>query len=707
MKRLERIAAITLALAALGITGTSAKADTKLDPAYRRAVPREFHRDRPQETVPLPRALQADAITETPEAAPVETRSGVALRTRPPSGKPGSHPVETPHIRDSAVRAARWTANELVERFGRREYFRVGFHTGLGQALADPRLGRVDRLQGRRDGNRDSQAREIGFDLGLSAAQTLARDAAAIQVTDQFHDLSRDPVYGPLAGTPSFTPPPVQVDEPSLREVLEAYPFGQFTPLGPRGSFLAGWKMNPWQLYRSSAYTDFFDGAWLKPEFALAVWLREGPRRAVFHELRTPADRELFKRLFHAQFSREMGRLFATRLQRSYDLGLDDGWAYGAFAREELEYRQAYAEAFRQLVDISAQTAFLREYPLSYEEAYARSFTDWSDNPKPEIGQVVLRDGNDDGVFQPGEPLLADIEVTNFGGSGGTLTARLEGAVLSVAGRAEVLLPARRRVGLARPLQAVIDPLAPSRTRTSLRLSVLDASRELPLLVAHPLEFRSQPARIERDDLSGRVSVAVEVVNRSRRGLGGSVSVASLSGGRQERQVEAIEPHGSSIVEFTVTGLSPLGLIGGAVSLDIEVRNGTTLQDRLELNLPGTASNLRNRDLLQLMIAMARAGSFSGPEIDRVRQLLLARLRADWRASIEARGNPYKADFRHGSRRTALGDLAQTYLAEKAGFTRPEVFDGLGTDVALLARELPGAHPFLRKYVRKLARELP
>jgi hypothetical protein len=85
---------------------------------------------------------------------------------------------------------------------------------------------------------------------------------------------------------------------------------------------------------------------------------------------------------------------------------------------------------------------------------------------------------------------------------------------------------------------------------------------------------------------------------------------------------------------------------------------------------------------------------------------MLRRLRADWITVARGRGNPYKIDYRRGEATTALGDLVLTYRRERNGLRSPEVFDGLDRDVLRLARELPGAHPFLRKYVRRLARRL-
>ena len=57
--------------------------------------------------------------------------------------------------------------------------------------------------------------------------------------------------------------------------------------------------------------------------------------------------------------------------------------------------------------------------------------------------------------------------------------------------------------------------------------------------------------------------------------------------------------------------------------------------------------------------------------------------------------------------RTALGDLVELYRREAETAERPEVFEGLSGEILELSEFLPGAHPLLRKYLRRLAEELP
>ena len=85
---------------------------------------------------------------------------------------------------------------------------------------------------------------------------------------------------------------------------------------------------------------------------------------------------------------------------------------------------------------------------------------------------------------------------------------------------------------------------------------------------------------------------------------------------------------------------------------------------------------------------------------------MIRRLRVDWEAVARARGNAYKDDYRNGTTRTALGDLVRTYEEQGAGVARPDLWRSLANRIDELAETLPGVHPRLRKYVRKLAARL-
>jgi hypothetical protein len=53
-----------------------------------------------------------------------------------------------------------------------------------------------------------------------------------------------------------------------------------------------------------------------------------------------------------------------------------------------------------------------------------------------------------------------------------------------------------------------------------------------------------------------------------------------------------------------------------------------------------------------------------------------------------------------------LGELVRTTEAGRRSFVSPQVFNGMDRDVEALSDELPGAHPLLRKWMKKLARRL-
>ena len=130
------------------------------------------------------------------------------------------------------------------------------------------------------------------------------------------------------------------------------------------------------------------------------------------------------------------------------------------------------------------------------------------------------------------------------------------------------------------------------------------------------------------------------------------------------------------------------------------------MQDARDLVLPSVALDLASRDLLQFMVELARDPRANRLEIRAARDLLLERLRVDWRAAVRARGNPYKYDHRNAAATTALGDLVRTWERVGRRAARPDVFIGLERDVLALSGDLPGAHPLLRKHLRKLARRL-
>ena len=93
----------------------------------------------------------------------------------------------------------------------------------------------------------------------------------------------------------------------------------------------------------------------------------------------------------------------------------------------------------------------------------------------------------------------------------------------------------------------------------------------------------------------------------------------------------------------------------GWVELDVALYGGPAVHDRSSYDIPDAARDLSNRDLLLFMVRMAHDRREAGGRVATTRELLMTRLRADWKAAVARNGNPYKFDFRHDGATTALG----------------------------------------------------
>jgi len=153
-------------------------------------------------------------------------------------------------------------------------------------------------------------------------------------------------------------------------------------------------------------------------------------------------------------------------------------------------------------------------------------------------------------------------------------------------------------------------------------------------------------------------------------------------------------------------GLDPLDLIEGSVRLQLAIEAEGVVQDRVAAGIGETVSDPGNRDLVRVLLALARDAAADPHSIERAQRLMVRRIESDWRRAVQGRGNPYKDDWRDQGRRTAVGDLAASYAAERGDLVRPDVFVGLGSEIDRLAGDLPGMHPLLRKYLRRLAGRL-
>ena len=53
-----------------------------------------------------------------------------------------------------------------------------------------------------------------------------------------------------------------------------------------------------------------------------------------------------------------------------------------------------------------------------------------------------------------------------------------------------------------------------------------------------------------------------------------------------------------------------------------------------------------------------------------------------------------------------LGEMVRATRDGRQTFASPQVWDGMEAEVTALAEDLPGAHPLLRKWMKKLAKRL-
>ena len=711
MKRTHRLAmaAFVAVVCALSISALAAddvdRYKVKID--YPHKETRERAKRSGAARTAIPRELQIEARRpgRDPASKSKTSRHGEHAQAEPK--RRASREIE---IYRQARGAAVWTADTLVDQRGRREYFRVGFYEGMIEALRDATLGRRDYRQGEAHGWRDVEARSMGTRTGADAARFEAGRNAEAQVVGQFSDLGARPRFGPRADRPSFVPTLPLIAEPTLDEVFADFPLNTFGPAARRReAFLEGWMYDPARLVDCRTYADFFDARWDDAGTAFQFWNKRPGRSAYYRALQDAEERRWFKEKFGEVFVQRVATQLQSELIPAFERGANRGWSYGAFARQELEYRKGFRSGFLGSLEESTLSGFHANYFDLYQSAYRVAFDDWSRNPKLEIGDVRLSDENGDGVFAPGEQLFIDAELINFGGGHASLPLQLDGRVLDRSASRTIDLPPRSVTLPERRLQARIAAHTPNRTRDELELVLADSVRQLSLRVSHPLQLRRKAWRVRRSNLDGEVTLEVDVANESTRAVDGSLELttASLPGRTVTRTLGAVEAGQVRRLALEVDGLDPLDLLAGWVELDVALYGGTSVHDRSSYHIPDAARDLSNRDLLLFAVSLAHERRQAGGRVATTRELLMARLQADWKAAVARNGNPYKFDYRHEGTTTALGDLVQTYRLQDPAVRRHPVFAGLSNDVLRLAERSPGIHPFLRKYMRRLARELP
>jgi len=604
-----------------------------------------------------------------------------------------------------AMRAGEDLAHEAARLWGWREYWRAGFARGVAVALEDPRLGAWDHEEGMRFGRSDPRARALGDQLANEAAEGRADGEAEARVRRQFMDLANDPVFdrvGSRGRSPQGTVPgfhgPFAV-APILDEVFVAYP-----PARTAGLSRDGRRALEDRGFDRSARA--YDAQWKDPAFAFSIW-RDTQRHGSPWSRWTSVEREQFRVVFCARFQEVLEAIDSRATYAAWRIGFDEGWRYGAAIQAEWAYRQGYAEGFDLGVGETAAIAFPYAYDRAYAAAYGRWFDTWSHSAHPGIGELRLADENGDGIFEPGERVLVDVDVVNYGGGAGAFDLIASGRDLGAQVTTGVRFAGRSRAPEAERLSLRVGDRVPPKTRTPLTVALLDARVEAQLYVSRPLEIEGSPA-IDADRIDGRVTLTFAVSNTSRRDARAVVSVVPLTGTRDAREDElgVVPADGRRQASVTFTGIHPLDLIGGTSRWRATVARGDTIDDEREIGIAPVATDLSNPDLLDFMLALADTPQVSRSDVKDARELMMDRLRADWERAADASGNPYKRDFESSGTETVLGELVRVTDGGRRSFTSPQVFDGLGDDVAVLCDDLPGAHPLLRKWMKKLAKRL-
>ena len=690
-----RIAAVALAAALSGTVAPAQQArEARRAVDYRHDPKASRHADEP-------------AVPDAPEL-PEDLRVAVPAGGEPhvEAQRVGPPPARSGDLDELARRAADETAAEAARTWAWREYWHAGFARGVSQALADPRVGSWDRNEGFRFGRLDPDARAMGERLAADAARQDAGPAADRIVAGEFTDLSHEPRRDPTPPAIAFDPAGPFVDPPQRDDVFASLPIVSARGLSARGREVAGaWRVRPADLARGDRRAGY-DAGWADPEAAFSVW-RGRQRPGSPWSRTTGAERDRFHEVFVARFRATLGTLDLRPAAAGWRDGFGDGWRYGAAIQAEWKYRQGYAEGFDLGVREVASTAYPYAFAQAYRDAYDSAFHAWSSSAHPAIEAVRLDDANGDGIFEPGEGVLVDADLVNYGGAPGTFDLRATGGDVDREAIATVRLPARRTTRLDRPVMLSVSGATPIRRKTAITLVLGDATIEAPLYVSRPLEIEGEP-RITADRLAGKVRLRLDVVNRSRRNVSAVARAELVEGlGRhQDADLGTVPAGGRATATFDYEGLPPLDLISGSARWSLATGRGGAPDDARVVAIAPTAADLGSDDLLDYMLSLARAGDARPSDVRRARALLLERLRADWARACAADGNPYKRDYASKGVETSLGVLVREVQAARRSLTRPEVFTGIGSEIAVLADDLPGAHPLLRKWMKKLATRL-
>ena len=622
--------------------------------------------------------------------------NGRGSRATPP---PASERQRWDRIVDQARAAADSAVEASVDR-GLEAHYRTGYWQGLHGALEDRRLGRRDFERGLRLGRDDPDAVLDGRAIAREAAWPLAVSDAEAAVQASFRRLDREPRFEPHPTAPEYAAA-IDLALPLIDELIAEMRVGAPFPADRGGRYLRAWNRPLAELVHCDDPRDLFDAGWADPARAWARLSKQPRWSRLLSPLRVE-ERELFLSTFERRFRNRLAARFGAQFERARSDGFEDGWCRGADVRRRQEFRLGYREGFERAALRAADRSFPRIYDREFADAYQAAFGTWERSVRVEVQTVRFRDGDGDGIFEPGEAIRADVELANFGGRAGEVRLALRGAPLSRTVDEWIEAPARRGWTVRGVTARVSDDAAVSANgRVAVEVDGSTTRVALPVRWAVTLE----DATLFKQSLEGRLRVDLDVVNRSEATRAGVLTLALPSGRRLEHQVMPLAPGARRRVGLEVDGIAPLDLLEGDWAVELQFADERP-KAAIGLTVPSVASRPDDPELLRFIALRAEAGDLSLHERRRVQDLFVRQLYHDWRAAVRARGNPYKNDYKRGSGQTALGRLVQTYRQGHDRFRDDRLFDGLSLQIETAVRDLPGFHPFLRKYARRLADRL-
>jgi hypothetical protein len=680
------LAALTALFVALG-AGNLAAGDALNTRRGKSDRPKVAEPTAPQPPQALRRTAETPVVTQT--QAETSTAPDPAARER--------------QARSAELHAyARAAAEDHIRRVGVQQYYRTGVWRGMRDALADPSIGVWDHRIGRQAGRLDPRARRNGREIGEQQAAELAEMLAADRVAEQFHQLHEKPVFddrAPRAGLGPESLPPVVA--PTLELILSELSFARFSSRRLSAAF-AGTDWTPGTLYGCDRFDRVYRGDWRDTTHAWNRWRERPTHRRWIDGFRFAANRQWAERAFREHFNHELDRLWEPLLLHAWEEGFDEGFEFGAWARYEMAWREGFAIGSAEATERAAGKIFDDRFPLHYEDSYARTFDAWSSEPRIELDDIVFTDADDDGVFSPGEQLTAEVRLINYGGAAGETAVDLDGKSLQRSAFTRSRVAARSRAEDAFRMTATIDPAAAVRRDESLELGVGDRITDLPFRVAWPLEFANPAAVLGLDPVAGTLDLEIPVTNISRRSRGAKLALEGFNV-TQTVSIDRLEAGATQTVRFSIDGLAGSRLLDGSSGFSWSLTAEGNEQDRRQQRLPNYATDLNSPWLTQYLEALASGPRPDPVELQRVHALAWQRLESDWRRAIRRKNNPYKRDLKKNDNLTEVGDWVRR---SQRGSGRSEVWSGLGDLIVTRADTLPGAHPLLRKWLRKLAREI-